>query len=231
MELINLLYTPLDVPERPAINIDKFKQWLASAYPQECLTRTPAYNNSMQYYKEKYPWHLTFGMADGEWQNNFDVEFPEYSKYLYESIGLKRHEIVSIIFLPIRDEVSGLAFWHADVDDLGFRFYVDNKKYLENPLLLKKTVGLHTSNVMSLPITDDDDRLQPETYVCKMISPTQSFYLNNYRAVHSPFINVPGTRIAGFVNVYAKYRAEVRQRTETFILKSAAKFKDHTIVW
>ena len=231
MDLINLLYTPLDVPERPAVDIDKFKQWLTAVYPQECLTKTPAWSNSMALYKDKYPWHLTFGMADGEWQNNFDTEFPEYSKYLYESIGLERHEIVSIIFLPVRDHVTGLAFWHADVDDLGFRFYVDNEKYLENPLLLKKTKLPHTRNAMSLPISDNDIRLQPEIYTFKMLSPTQSYYLNNYRAVHSPFINVPGSRISGFVNVYPKYREEVRRRTEAFILQSAAKFKDHTILW
>ena len=232
MELLDIIYTPLDILPRPELDIINFKKWLSSVYPQDCLTKTPAYNNSMKKLNNSYPWDLTFGMANGKWQSNFDVEFPEYSKYLYESVGILREEVVSIIFLPIRDNVTGLAFWHSDVDDLGFRFYVENDKYLENPLLVKNTVEPLISRLVApVPIADDDTRFQPEVLSCKMIGPTQAFYITNVRGIHSPFINVPSTRIACFVNVYPALRNQVRERTKELILRSAEKYKEYAILW
>ena len=64
-----------------------------------------------------------------------------------------------------------------------------------------------------------------------MTAPHQSFYLNNYRAVHAPTMNTPGIRIAGFVVPKTAYEDVVKARMKKIIVDSAEKFKEHAILW
>jgi hypothetical protein len=64
-----------------------------------------------------------------------------------------------------------------------------------------------------------------------MIDPHMAYYLNNFRSVHAPTVNVPGIRIAAFITVKKPYQEIVRRRTNDMIVASANKFKDHAILW
>jgi hypothetical protein len=66
-----------------------------------------------------------------------------------------------------------------------------------------------------------------------MIRPTQSYYLNNIRAVHAPSVGSDKSifRIACLVKCKLEYEKEVFDRSKDLILRSANKFKDYAIFW
>lgn len=229
MESIDICYTPLDIPNRPDINILKFLSWAQSVYPQSCKTES---SNAETVIGKEYPWDLVWGAYNGVWQNNFDKEFPELATYCYEAFKIRRHELGGAIFLPVRKTVRGTSFWHNDVDPTGFRFYLECEHYKENPLLLRKTKLPYDERVgITVQLNSDDDRLSQEIFNCKMIDPHMAYYLNNFRSVHAPTMNVPGVRIAAFITVKKPYQDIVRRRTNDMIAASAIKFKDYAIMW
>lgn len=229
MESIDICYTPLDIPKRPDIDISKFLAWVKSVYPQSFKETAP---NAEKNIGEEYPWDLVWGAWNGDWQNNFDNEFPELAEYCYRAFDIKRHELGGAIFLPVREIVKGTSFWHNDVDPTGFRFYLECQHHIENPLLLRKTKLPYDERVgITVQLNGDDDRLSQEIFNCKMIDPHMAYYLNNFRSVHAPTMNVPGVRIAAFITVKKPYQDIVRRRTNDMIVASATKFKDHAILW
>lgn len=229
MEPIDICYTPLDMPERPDIDIQKFLDWAKRVYPQ--LAKDKAKHSEAQF-NELYPWDLVFGCFDGEWQDNFDKEFPELAEYCYNAFGIRRMELATVVFLPVRPHVQGISFWHSDMDGTGFRFYLECENHDKNPLVVRKTVNPNNELAMlSISLDEDHEALQKEVYRCNMISPHQSFYINNYRAVHAPMMDVPALRIAGFVTVRPFFTEMVKKRTRDLIVRSAEKYKDYAILW
>ena len=229
MEPIDICYTPLDIPTRPDIDIQKFLSWAQRVYPQSCKEGSP---NAEDLLQGDYPWDLVWGAVNGKWIDNFDKEFPELATYCYEAFSIRPYELGGAIFLPVRSSVKGVSFWHNDVDPTGFRFYLECEHHKENPLLLRKTILPYTERVViSLPLNSNDDRLQDEVYTCTMTDPHMAYYLNNIRAVHAPTIYVPGIRIAGFITVKPQFQKAVQKRTRDMIVASATKFKEHAILW
>jgi hypothetical protein len=229
MQSIDICYTPLDIPIRPNINIPKFMSWAQNVYPQSCKKNAPNAENDIG---KDYPWDLVWGAWDGVWQNDFDKQFPELAKYCYKAFNIQRHELGGAVFLPIRKTVTGTSFWHNDVDPTGFRFYLECEHHNENPLLLRKTIVPYTElTPIIVQLNNDDTRISQEVINCKMIDPHMAYYLNNFRSVHAPTMNVPGIRIAAFITVKKVYQEIVRKRTNNMIVSSAIKFKDHAILW
>lgn len=229
MEPIDICYTPLDVPKRPDIDVQKFLSWAQRVYPQSCKKNSLTAENDIG---KEYPWDLVWGALDGVWLDNFDKEFPELTKYCYEAFGIRSYELGGAIFLPVRSSVKGISFWHNDVDPTGFRFYLECEHYKENPLVLRKTKLPYTERVgIIVDLNGNDDRLQDEIFNCKMPDPHMAYYLNNFRAVHAPSMNVLGIRIAGFITVKKRYQDVVQKRSRDMIVASAVKFKDHAILW
>ncbi len=229
MESIDICYTPLDIPTRPNIDISKFLSWAQSVYPQSYKENAP---NAEKDIGEEYPWDLVWGAWDGVWQDNFDKEFPELATYCYEAFNIKRHELGGAVFLPVRKTVVGTSFWHNDVDPTGFRFYLECEHHNDNPLLLRKTkLPYNERESIVVPLNGNDDRLQEEVFNCKMTDPHMSYYLNNFRSVHAPTVNVPGIRIAAFITVKKPYQEIVRKRTNDMIVSSAIKFKNYALLW
>ena len=229
MESIDICYTPLDIPKRPDIDISKFLSWAQNVYPQPYKTQS---TNAEGVIGKEYPWDLVWGAWDGAWQNNFDNEFPELATYCYRAFNIQRHELGGVIFLPVRKTVTGTSFWHNDVDSTGFRFYLECEHHIENPLLLRKTIIPYTElTSIVVQLNGNNDRISQEIFNCKMIDPHMAYYLNNFRSVHAPTMNVPGIRIAAFITVKKIYQEIVRKRTNDMIVASATKFKEHAILW
>jgi hypothetical protein len=233
MEAANILYTPLDVPPPPEIDIEKFLSWVKRVYPQpEKGDAAKAKSTAEELMPDNYPWDLVFGAYNGKWIDGFNTEFPELADYCLSAFGITTTELLTAVFLPIRASVTGLAFWHNDVDETGFRFYLVNEHSDKNPLLLKKIVE-PTSYIPNLkaPIPEDHPALQKEVHVCNFPSDRHAFYINNIRAVHSPMVNVPANRIAGFITIKRHLQPYVKKISEPLLIRSAEKFKDYAIHW
>lgn len=229
MEPIDICYTPLDIPKRPDIDMNKFMSWIKKTYPQPLKEKEI---HAEQKIGEGYTWDLVFASSNGLWQNNFDKEFPDLAKYCYEAFNIKRYELNTVLFLPVRPSVTGIGFWHNDIDPGGFRFYLECENYNDNPLLLRKTkLPYTTQESIIVPLGNDDDRLQKEIFNCKMSDPHMAYYLNNFRAVHAPMITIPSNRISVLLTINKLYIDKVLERTKNLIVSSAKKYKDYAILY
>jgi len=187
---------------------------------------------------ENYPWNLTvayfklFDEKEPGWLGNFDQEFPELSKYIYESFNLSIDDVGLIIFLPIKQGHTGLGFWHNDPEWYGLRHYFAFDNPDKNKLLMKRTkIDYDERPNFTLPI-DENEYLQDETIECKILSPTQSFFLNNLRSVHATnTIEPDGSRIAVIITGKFGKRKEMQEKIESLVIRSAEKYKDYAVLW
>jgi hypothetical protein len=240
MQINDILYTPLDVEEKPEFDIEKLKSWLSKNYQPLSQYKDMLAGSSFTAEKifENYPWNLTvayfklFNENEPGWLGNFDQEFPELSRHLYESFNLSIDDIGLIIFLPIKHGHTGLGFWHNDPEWYGLRHYFAFDNPETNKLLMRRTkIDYVERNNFSLPI-DEKEYLQDEIIECKLLSTTQSFFLNNVRSVHATYTADPtGTRIATIVTGKFGKRKEMQEKIESLIVKSAEKYKDYAVLW
>jgi hypothetical protein len=240
MQINDILYTPLDVPDKPEFNINQLKNWLTRNYQplsqyRDMLAST---NNTAEKIVTNYPWDLTvayfnlFNDPGPGWLGNFDKEFPELSKHMHECFNLSIEDVGLIVFLPIKQDHTGLGFWHNDTDWYGLRHYFCFESSDTNKLLLKKTkIDYVERPNLQIPI-DENAYLQDEIFECKILSTRQSFFLNNVRSVHSTFTVTPNvTRIAAFVTGKIGKRAEMQEKIESLVVRSAEKYKDYAVLW
>ena len=240
MQINDILYTPLDVPDKPEFNINQLKNWLTRNYQPLSQYREMLAGNSFTAEKvfENYPWDLTvayfklFNENEPGWLGNFDQEFPELAKHMYESFNLSIDDIGLIIFLPIKHEHTGLGFWHNDPEWYGLRHYFAFDNPDTNKLLMRRTKIAHDERPnFTIPI-DENEHLQDEIIECKIFSSTQSFFLNNVRSVHATNTITPnGTRIATIVTGKFGKRKEMQEKIESLIVRSAEKYKDYAVLW
>ena len=240
MQINDILYTPLDVPDKPEFDINQLKNWLTRNYQPLSQYREMLAGNSFTAEKvfENYPWDLTvayfklFNENEPGWLGNFDQEFPELAKHMYESFNLSIDDIGLIIFLPIKHEHTGLGFWHNDPEWYGLRHYFAFDNPDTNKLLMRRTKIAHDERPnFTIPI-DENEHLQDEIIECKIFSPTQSFFLNNVRSVHATNTITPnGTRIATIVTGKFGKRKEMQEKIESLIVRSAEKYKDYAVLW
>jgi hypothetical protein len=240
MQINDILYTPLDVEQKPEFDVENLKNWLLNNYQplskyKDLLSHT---NNASENRNENYPWNLTvaywnlFDDGGPGWLGKFNEEFPLLSKHMYECFNLSIEDVGLIVFLPIRPGHTGLGFWHNDTDWYGLRHYFCFESPETNKLLLRKTKIDYTERLDLVSPIDEETYLQDEIIECKILSTTQSFFLNNVRSVHSTYTATPDvTRIAAFVTGKVGKRAEMQKKIENLVVRSAEKYQDYAVLW
>ena len=240
MQLNDILYTPLDVKPKPEFDVEKLKSWLANNYHPLSKYKNILYqtNNTSENRNDNYPWDLTvaywnlFDNSGQGWLGKFNEEFPLLSSYLYECFDLSIEDIGLIVFLPIRADHTGLGFWHNDADWYGLRHYFFFESPETNKLLLRKTKVDYVERPELVSPIDEKKYLQDEIIECKLLSTTQSFFLNNVRSVHSTYTATPNvTRIAAFVTGKVGKRLEIQKKIEHLVIRSAEKYQEYAVLW
>ena len=237
--LINILYTPLDCPPQPAVNLTEFKSWI-TVYWEKIAERREHLKNIGKVGEDKvpnFPWKLTsaYTSKDG-WAGDFDKQFPELSKYFFEAFDLVPSDVLSILLLPVKDDHQGQGFWHQDHDEYALRMYID----FGDPggkLLVKKTKLPYNKQPAISPryypkgqAPNIEDYLEEAVLDCKIADPKQCFFLNNVRSAHATWTSKLGvSRIA--VIVYHNGSEQVLSKIEKLVLQSAEKYKDYVLTW
>jgi hypothetical protein len=239
MDILDILYTPLDVKPQPDYQIEDLRNWLANNYVPLARYKNILAGTRLvaERVVENYPWDLTvayFNMTDTGpgWLNGFDKQFPELSKYLYEAFGLPLEEVGIIIFLPMREKHKGLGFWHNDIDIAGLRLFFEIDDISKNKLLMRRMKEPYEKipNIQ-LPM-DEEAYLQKEVFECKILSDKQCHFLNNIRGAHATYTEDSGTnRIAAFVTGKLNNQQKFFDLVKPLILRSAEQYSEHVILW
>lgn len=241
-EVNKLLYTPLDIPKPPEFCLASLKAWLKDTYLKQKEAETSqldagGVNESEAVVKEQYPWDLTlaylnmFDSGPG-WCNSFDKLFPELSNWMLEGFGLDAEDVGSIIMLPVRENHKGQGFWHNDPEPWGIRFYLEFEEIGANKLLMRRTKEPYNfRRDFDLPV-DIKELTKEPTMECKILHNKQGFFLNNVRAIHSTYTEIPNkTRIACFITSKARNPTRFLDKISALALRSAKAYPEYAIWW
>lgn len=239
MNLIDILYTPLDLPEPPKLNIEEFLNWIDVHREEQAPMRdwlANMYVADENNTKVVWPWNM--GLAylnwDGTgpgWLSNFNKSFPELSKYFHEIFDMPEEDLGTIVLLPVRKKHLGYGMMHQDHDTFGLRVYLEFEHIGQNKLFLQKTrVPYQTKPNIPYPI--DSQWLQDDVIECKTLQPRGCWYINNARAVHCTYTEVEdSTRIAVIVSGNPQTDNRIISRMKNKIIESAEKYKDYAVFW
>lgn len=238
MQINDILYTPLDVGEKPEFDIKKLQTWISENYePLSAYRNIISEKNTAENKIENYPWNLTVAYFNKSnkgpgWLGNFDIEFPELSRHIYESFGLSIDDLGLVLFLPVKQGHSGMGFWHSDPDWYGLRHYFDFESPETNKLLIRQTKTGYTERPALLNTPVSENLLQSDITECKLLSTKQSFFLNNVRSVHSIYTGTPHvSRIAAIVIGKDLAGLGIKEKIEPLVIRSAEKYKDYAVLW
>lgn len=242
----DIIYTPLDVPPQPDIDIEKFNKWLKDNFQKvnEYRSTLIGHGKTAESKIENYPWDLTpvfyrerhEGKIIGDgWICNFKEDWPELVDWIITAFGIPEEDLGMIAFLPMRAGHQGLGFWHADLDPHGLRFYVDFDHLGTNKLFMRRTKRRNHMHPQYKYPLDEEKYLQDEVMECKIVHPRQAFFLNNLNACHATYQEIPNvTRIATFVTCIPD-KPTVGRVSRDIVLplvqRSAEKYKDYALHW
>jgi hypothetical protein len=239
MNLLDILYTPLDLPEPPVININHLFNWIDQSRSEQEPFRNflrDAYIADDNSEKFTWPWNMGLAYLNWEdhgpgWLSKFDKEFPELSQYFYTVFDIPLEDLGTVVILPVKKKHTGQGVMHMDHDDFGLRVYLEFEHIGQNKLLMQKTrVPYLTRPKFTYPI--DQKLLQKEVIECKTFSPRGCWYINNARAVHGTWTEVEdSTRIAVIVSGNPRSSQDITSRIQNKIITSAEKYKDYAVLW
>ncbi len=236
MNPVEILYTPLDTPELPTIDLPKLKNWMDSHQ-----SYNSKYDAGEVVPSDIFPWKVSYIKENKKWCNNFNLDFPTLAKYISSAFGLRPDDINTAVFAYAKSDFEGLGFWHSDVDTSGLRIYIQNEED-EDFLLIKPTIEPydHYPNEKmncynsGINLVGDPPQIQNNViHSAKLLKPTQCFYLNSIRGIHAVKTNKKGcTRILLALTLDLNLSAqEMPEQLKNLIIHSANKYKDYAIIW
>jgi hypothetical protein len=230
MNTLDILYTPLDTPEVPSTDIPKLLNWIKKNSPLQNIENRGDASQNPEVPESKYPWNIIYPKVDNIWQYDFDKEFPVLANFFSAAYGLNAEEVSSVLLLPVKSEFAGTGFWHSDLDNCGLRMYIENQE-TENFLLIRPTIEPYSTRPAFGVLQDfKKTPLQDKTFSASLRASSQTFFINNVRAVHAVNTINPGTmRIAVIVGIATT--PKITAHINDLILRSAEKFKEHAILW
>jgi hypothetical protein len=239
MDLINLLYTPLDLPSPPDYDPQDIINWINENKDKLDPYKKYAYDHSLSNERnEKVTWPWNMGLAFLNWDDkgpgwlcDFDKRFPDLSRYMHEVFGIPIEDLGTVVILPVSHTHQGMGFLHQDPGDFGIRIYLEFEHIGKNKLLMQRTRLPHKHRP-GFPYPIDQKYLQPEVIECKTLTNKGCWYINNTRAYHGVWTEVENsTRIAVIVSGNKRTHNKIMERLTPIIQTSAEKYADYAVHW
>lgn len=220
----DLVFCPLDLPQPPSIDVEKFIDWMQRQYDK----RGPTPQQKMfEDTGRHYPW-LPFALCNED-VRELGEEFPEVLEYFLHLMPFKK--LFRLVFLAQRGKAA--VFPHADTDEfLGFRTYLTAKSaeslYFHKSLQKEEFFYPYgrTRDGKVLPINLNEKFDMGTKHYASFPENCKTFMLNSVRAVHGVDENECslGDRIAVLV------QGEVDEDASNALLeRSSIKYAKHAI--
>ena len=230
MDILDILYTPVDIPPAPKFDRAKLDEWCRNHRKQVVQKRGDGKEITAE---DIYPWHIVYPRHNFVWYSGFKEQFSELAEYLCSAFMLKENELASIVLLPVKPGYTGAKYWHADPDELGLRIYLENDEHDRDFLLIKPSVNKNNSRdeLGEIPANGISPKIQNVIHSAKILKSNQAFYINNVRAIHTVNVNRPNsTRLAALI-IPGRSSSKIPQRTKDLIINSAEKYSNLAIRW
>ena len=229
-DILDILYTPVEVPPLPAFDKEKLNKWCLKNYNQSFQGRQDGKEKASA---EIYPWNIVYARNTFRWVDNFDNQFPDLAKYFYSAFALKESELSSIVLLPIKNDYTGITYWHADPDEIGLRLYLENNEIDKDFLLIKPTTERYNTRkeLGMVPSDGISPNIQNTIHSAKILKSNQAFYINNVRAIHAVNVDSPNLNRLAVLVITNKNAENFPEATKNLILSSVEMFSDLCIKW
>lgn len=236
--LLNTLYTPLDCPPRPAYDVVALKEWITEYHVKLAEIRSYMKQGAGIGNKTETIWtpvnpYNKFFLG---WQGDFDKKFPELANYFTSAFGLTENDITNILILPINKEYTG-KFWRQDPDEYGLRMFLDLDENSSTKMYVKKTIEPYTEqpalSARHFPeghAPNIVEFLQQGETECKLVSPSQCYYVNNVRGSHATDVTSLGESHITVI-VYHNKSFPVIRKITALVERSLEKYKDYAITY
>jgi len=226
MNPIDIIYTPLDIPEAPKVDLTNLMNWIQEHQASQIIHNR--YDSSEIMSAEEYPWNIIYSRHRYQWYKNFDILFPQIAEYVSTNFKISIDEIEDLVLLPLKNNFVGTGFFHSDPDGYGLRFYIENNEP-NDFLLIQKSTKPHITRSQILNSSPED--FCSTLYRPKLLKPNQAFFINNVRALHAVHsTRADCVRIAVTVTV-PKSIHTMNTELRDLIVNSAEKFSDYSIYW
>lgn len=232
--LLDILYTPIAAPEVPNFDRDLLDRWCMANSVRTIKGRGDGKQITPE---DIYPWDIVYARNNYHWIGQFKQRFPQLADYFSSAFLLKEQDIKTVVLLPIKPFYQGATYWHSDPDEIGLRIYLENNESTGDFLLFKPTHEPYDSkkqglDTVGIPPNGISPLLQDKIYSAKLMKPTQAFYVNNVRAVHTVNVSAPNLkRLAVLVITTERTANNFFKPTEELIISSAEKFKEWALWW
>jgi hypothetical protein len=229
-DILDILYTPVEVPSIPTFDRVRLNEWCVKNYNQSINNRQDGKKTTSP---NIYPWNIVYARNNYIWKDDFNIQFPELAKYFYSAFYLEEKEITSVVLLPVKNNYTGVTYWHADPDGVGLRLYLENNEIDKNFLLIKPTVKRYNTRDELGPIPSNgvSPKIQEVIHSAKILKSNQAFYINNVRAIHAVNVEEPNLNRLAVLVFTGKRPFNFPKKTKDLILQSAEKFSDFAILW
>ena len=228
MTPIDIIFTPLDSPPMPEVDIPLLRSWMSDAI------KTQVYENRADAYARVdpllYPWLPVYAKIQKEWYNQFDQIFPELASYFHQAFKVNEEDVLDVNLLPLKDDKEGVHFWHGDPDLNGLRFYIYNKQPEDFLYMAQTKLPIMSQAEIGLPRNPKKEDFQSKILKPKLPFENQPFYLNNIRSIHAVNSKMKNSgRIS--VTVALDRKMNLITNLENLVVNSAKKFSEYAILW
>jgi hypothetical protein len=228
MNPIDIIYTPLDIPEAPKIDLTKLMSWIQEHRSSQKIHNRKESDLSEVMNPKEYPWNIIYPRYQYQWYKNFDILFPQIAEYISTNFTVSIDEIQDVVLLPLKNNFVGTGFFHADPDECGLRFYIENNESGDF-LLIHQAIKPFIARSQILESSPED--FSPTICRPKLLRPNQAFFINNVRALHAVHsTKADCVRIAVNITV-PKSIHTMNTKLRDLIVNSAEKFSDYSIYW
>jgi hypothetical protein len=229
----NLVFSPLDLPDPPEVDTDKFLAWHSDQKEYMLLHNQNRINSTKLY--GGYCWHVSWAKwyttynTKQPWICDFDKRFPELVEYL-ELFPFKQTKSISFL-----NQIGGATVEpHTDPDELwGMRFYLKNKN--KDALYFSRTKEISDHQMRTMedsngnPLTEKRNYLdycKDEKLYARFPKEQCAWMLNSNRAWHGVDKNSTPTGSRITCTIMGEYD---KDKLFKLLEKSTQKHKEYQI--
>ena len=226
MKPVDILYTPLDIPEPPKVDLDALVAWICKYQEEQEVKKRQDFSKEL---KGSYPWNIIYCKQDYHWYKDFDKEFPALAEYCHTVFDVPHTMISDIVVLHTRNDFVGEGFWHSDPDPVGLRFFLECQETGEFLRMRPSKLPYFDRTAI---LSETENKLQSTVLSARLLKPNQGFYLNNVRAMHAVYTAEPGKmRVTFLINVDDMAIWRLPESIRKLIVDSAEKYSDYALLW
>ena len=218
-----LIFTKLDLPPVPPVDVDKVLEWM-NASSRQVITETVA-SYKQRFPEKQYPWRPVRAHDGKAWDIEFKTQFPELVEYVNLFPPHVIGRVLLLAQLPDED-----VYAHTDPDlGIGWRVYLTSGG---PKLYFNKFKGWHKDNAdaqIRIGFPEIPSRIKPERFYAPLPDTPHPWALTSICAAHSVEKNTASATARLVILILPKYGSVDAAAHHDLLRRSTEKYAEDAI--